>query len=112
MVSLTDIYNLKASVLDEIGRDRDPSRGNKVKSREKDYYFVDEPANPETGSVTSKVVYKRSFKRMVADLKAETQDMIKLAEENPDDMVLYNISVDLKDLFNKFRTHVRKKYNE
>jgi len=26
--------------------------------------------------------------------------------------VLYNISVDLKDLFNKFRTHVRKKYNE
>ena len=35
--------------------------------------------------------------------------MIKLAEENPDDMVLYNISVDLKDLFNKFRTHDRKK---
>ena len=112
MVSLTDIYNLKESILDEVGRDRDPSRGNKGKSREKDYYFIDEPANPETGSVTSKVVYKRSFKRMVADLKAETQDMIKLAEENPDDMVLYNISVDLKDLFNKFRTHVRKKYNE
>ena len=47
---------------------------------------------------------------MVADLKAETQDMIKLAEENPNDMVLYNISIDLKDLFNKFRTHVRKNY--
>ena len=43
MVSLTDIYNLKESVLDEIGRDRDPSRGNKGKSREKEFYFVDEP---------------------------------------------------------------------
>ena len=35
MVSLTDIYNLKESILDEVGRDRDPSRGNKGKSREK-----------------------------------------------------------------------------
>ena len=112
MVSLIDIYNIKESTFSELKKDRDPSRGNKGKSREKDYYFIDEPANPETGSVTSKVVYKRSFKRMVADLKAETQDMIKLAEENPDDMVLYNISVDLKDLFNKFRTHVRKKYKD
>ena len=110
MVSLTDIYNLNESVIDEIGKDRDPARGNKGKSQEKDYYFIDEPADPETGSVTSKVVYKRSFNRMVADLKAETQDMIKLSEENPNDMVLYNISVDLKDLFNKFRTHVRKNY--
>jgi hypothetical protein len=110
MVSLTDIYNLNESIIDEIGKDRDPSRGNKGKSQEKDYYFVNEPADPETGSVTSKVVYKRSFNRMVADLKAETQDMIKLSEENPNDIVLYNLSVDLKDLFNKFRTHVRKNY--
>ena len=31
-------------------------------------------------------VYKKSFNRMVADLKAETQVMIKLAEENPNDI--------------------------
>ena len=55
---------------------------------------------------------KKSFNRMVADLKAETQDMIKLAEENPNDMVLFNISEELKDLFNRFRTHVRKKYKD
>ena len=112
MVSLTDIYNLKESVLDEIGRDRDPSRGNKGKSREKEFYFVDEPADPETGSVTSKVVYKRSFKKMVADLEAEAIDFKKLADENPDDIVLYNLSEELKELFNKFRTHVRKKYKD
>ena len=110
MVSLTDIYNLKESVLDEIGRDRDPSRGNKGKSREKEFYFVDEPVDPETGSVTSKVIYKRSFKKMVADLEAETIDFKKLADENSDDIVLYNLSEELKELFNKFRTHVRKNY--
>ena len=38
--------------------------------------------------------------------------MIRLAEENPNDIVLFNISEELKNLFNKFRTHVRKKYNE
>ena len=112
MVSLIDIYNIKESSFNELKKDRDPSKGNKGKSDEKDYYFIDEPADPETGAIRSKVVYKRSFKRMVADLKAETQDMIKLAEENPNDIVLFNISEELKNLFNKFRTHVRKKYNE
>ena len=34
----------------------------------------------------------------------------KLSEDNPDDMVLYNLSEELKELFNKFRTHVRKNY--
>ena len=110
MVSLTDIYNIEESILDEVGKDRDPARGNKGKSNEKDYYLVNEPPNPETGAVISKVVYKKSFKRMVADLKAETQDMIKLSEENPDDIVLYNLSEELKELFNKFRSHVRKNY--
>ena len=112
MVSLTEIYNIKESTFSEISRDRDPARGNKGKNQEKDYYFIDEPVDPETGAVRSKVVYKKSFNRMVADLKAETQDMIRLAEENPNDIVLFNISEELKNLFNKFRTHVRKKYNE
>ena len=41
---------------------------------------------------------------------AEAIDFKKLADENPDDMVLYNLSEELKELFNKFRTHVRKNY--
>jgi hypothetical protein len=49
---------------------------------------------------------------MVADLEAEAIDLNKLSEENPKDIVLYNISEELKELFNKFRTHVRKNYNE
>ena len=36
------------------------------------------------------------------------QDFKKLTDANPNDIVLYNIFVDLKDLYNKFRTHVRK----
>ena len=110
MVSLTEIYNIKESTFSELKKDRDPARGNKGKNREKDFYFVDEPADPETGSIKSKVVYKRSVKTMVKDLEAETIDMKKLSEDNPDDIVIYNIAEELKELFNKFRTHARKNY--
>ena len=112
MVSLVDIYNIKESTFSELKKDRDPARGNKGKTDTKDFYFVDEPADSETGNIKSKVVYKRSFKKMVADLEVEAIDLNKLSEDNPDDMVLYKISEDLKELFNKFRTHVRKNYNE
>jgi len=112
MVSLTDIYNVKESSFSELKKDRDPAKGNKGKNSEKDFYFVDEPADPETGAVKSKVVYKSSFNRMVADLEAEAIDMKKLLDENSDDIVLFNISEELKEVFNKFRTHVRKKYKD
>jgi len=112
MVSLLDIYNIKESTFSELKKDRDPARGNKGKTDTKDFYFIDEPADPETGQIKSKVVYKRSFKKMVADLEAEAIDLNKLSEDNPDDMVLYKMSEDLKELFNKFRTHVRKNYKD
>ena len=110
MVSLIDIYNIKESSFNELKKDIDPARGNKGKSDAKDYYLVPGEPDPETGAVKSKVVYKRSFERMVADLEAETIDFKKLSDENPDDIVLFNLSEELKELFNKFRTHVRKKY--
>ena len=112
MVNLIDIYNIKESTFSELKKDRDPARGNKGKSDAKDYYLVPGEPDPETGAVKSKVVYKRSFERMVADLEAEAIDFKKLANENSDDIVLYNLSEKLKDLFNKFRTHVRKKYKD
>ena len=110
MVSLIDIYNIKESTFSELKKDRDPARGNKGKTDAKDYYLIPGEPDPETGAVQSKVVYKRSFERMIADLEAEAIDFKKLADENPDDMVLYNLSEELKELFNKFRTHVRKNY--
>ena len=110
MVSLVDIYNIKESSFNELKKDRNPARGNKGKTDAKDYYLVPGEPDPETGAVKSKVVYKRSFERMVADLEAETIDFKKLSDENPDDIVLFNLSEELKELFNKFRTHVRKKY--
>ncbi len=112
MVKLVDIYNIKESNFSELKKDRDPARGDKGKTDKKDFYLVDEPADPETGKVKSKVVYKRSFTKMIADLEAETIDFKKLSDDNPNDMVLYNLSEGLKELFNKFRTHVRKKYRD
>jgi len=112
MVSLIDIYNIEESTLTELKSDRDPARGNKGKTDAKDFYLVDEPADSETGQIKSKVVYKRSFEKMTADLEAEAIDMKKLSEDNPNDIVLFNISEELKEVFNKFRTHVRKKYKD
>ena len=110
MVSLTELYNIKESSFSEIKKDGDPARGNKGKNREREYYFIDEPADPETGGVKSKVVYKRSFTNMVKDIEAEAIDMQKLSDEHPDDMVLHNLAEELKEIFNTFRTHVRKNY--
>ena len=112
MVKLVDIYNIKESTFSELKKDRDPARGDKGKTSAKDYYLVDEPADPETGKVKSKVVYKRSFTKMIADLEAEAIDFKKLSDDNPNDMVLFNLSEELKELFNKFRTHVRKNYRD
>lgn len=112
MVSLTDIYNIDESTFSELKKDRDPSKGNKGKSSKKDFYLVDEPADSKTGQIKSKVVYKRSFEKMIADLEAEAIDFKKLSEDNPNDIILFNLSEELKEVFNKFRTHVRKKYKD
>ena len=82
MVSLVELYKVKEPILTELKSDRDPARGNKGKDREKDFYFVDEPADPETGRITSKVVRKPSFSNMVSDMEAEAQDMQKLSDED------------------------------
>ena len=97
-------------IYDDIKDSGDPARGNKGKDREKEFYFIDEPVDPETGRTSSKVVYKRSFKNMVGDIEAEAIDMKKLSDEHPDDMVIYKLAEELQDIFNTFRTHVRKTY--
>ena len=112
MVSLVDIYNIKEASFSELKKDGDPARGNKGKTGAKDYYLRHYPADPETGAVKSDVIYKRSFERMVADLEAETIDMRKLSEDNPNDIVLHNVFIELKDIFNKFKTHVKKNYKD
>ena len=110
MVSLLDIYNIKESTFSELKKDRDPARGNKAKNRERDFKLVTGEPDPETGKISSKVVRKPSVSNMVKDLEAEVQDFQKLVDTNPDDIVLFNISEELKDLYNKFRTHARKNY--
>tara|TARA_Y100001938_G_scaffold130929_1_gene187436 strand:+ start:350 stop:691 length:342 start_codon:yes stop_codon:yes gene_type:complete len=110
MVKLIDIYNLKESNFSEIKKDRDPARGNKAKDRERDFKLVSGEPDPETGKIASKVVRKPSVSNAVNDLEAEIQDFEELVRANPNDMVLFNISEELKDLYNKLRTHARKNY--
>ena len=62
MVSLTELYNIKEASFSELKKDRDPARGNKGKTDSKDYYFVDEPADPETGQIV-KTNKNSSFRR-------------------------------------------------
>ena len=115
MVSLIDIYKVKESTFNKIHELKDfgdPARGNKGKDRSKEFYLRHHPADPETGSVKSDVVYKRSFENMVKDIEAEAIDMKKLSDEHPDDMVLHNLAEELKEIFNTFRTHVRKNYKD
>ena len=112
MVSLVELYKVKESVLEDIRDKGNPASGNKGKDREKEFYFVDEPTDKETGRVSSKVVYKRSFSNMVKDIEAEAIDMQKLSNEHPDDMVLHNLAEELKEIFNTLRTHVRKNYKD
>ena len=110
MVSLVDIYNIKESTFSELKKDRDPARGNKAGNRERDFKLVSGEPDPETGKISSKVVKKPSVPNMVKDLEAEAVDMQKLSDENPNDMVLYTVAEELKELFNKLRTHIRKNY--
>ena len=53
-----------------------------------------------------------SQKRIVVSTSGIPKMIKKLADENSDDMILFNLSEELKDLFNRFRTHVRKKYKD
>ena len=114
MVSLVDIYNIKESSFNELKKDRDPARGNKGKSGEKDYYLVHGEEDPVTGARPSKVVYKKSLHKMFEDLYAEAQDFEKLLEEEKysSDTQLYNLSEELKEIIKVFRTHLRKNYPE
>lgn len=127
MVSLVDIYNVKEPTFNKIHELKgfgDPARGNKGQNRSKEFYFIDEPADPETGSVKSKVVYKRSFENMVKDIEAEAIDMQKIADEfepiEPGENIenhvdegklLQKFAESLKDIFNEFRTYARKNYS-
>ena len=43
-------------------------------------------------------------------MEVEAIDMKKLSDENPEDLVIYKISEELREMFNTFRTHVRKTY--
>ena len=128
MVNLVDIYNVKESTFNKIHELKgfgDPARGDKGKDRSKEFYFIDEPKDPETGSIKSKVVSKRSFENMVKDIEAEAIDMQKIADQYEplkpgenieshidEEKYLQKFASDLKVTFNDFRTYARNNYKD
>tara|TARA_R110000824_G_scaffold376881_2_gene568012 strand:- start:66 stop:455 length:390 start_codon:yes stop_codon:yes gene_type:complete len=128
MVSLVDIYNVKELTFNKIHELKafgDPARGDKGKDRSKEFYFIDEPKDPETGSIKSKVVYYRSFENMVKDIEAEAIDMKKIADQYEplkpgenieshidEEKYLQKFASDLKVTFNDFRTYAKKNYKD
>jgi len=75
-------------------------------------YFKTDEINPETGSVGHKVIKLASFgdslKKMSTAVKALQQLMG--TEDGRNDQNLKDIAGELKDVFNKYRTHLRKTY--
>ena len=50
--------------------------------------------------------------RQLLELLKNKPKLKELVKEKPEDIVLFNISEELKEIFNKFRTHLRKNYPE
>ena len=66
-------------------------------------------------------IYQKSFLQNLTNvfltlaLNDETEQVQRfqqLVNDNPNDIVLFNLFEELKDLYNKFRTHTRKKYKD
>ena len=80
--------------------------------RELATYFKTSKVNPETGGITHDIIKLASFgdslKKMSTAVKALKQLMG--TEDGRNDQSVKDIARELKDVFNKYRTHLRKNY--
>ena len=75
-------------------------------------YFKTTDVNPETGAVESKIIKLASFTDSLEKLYTATNALSDLVKSpgGKDDAVVVKIYDDLKTIFNRFRTHLRKYY--
>jgi len=75
-------------------------------------YFKATDVNPETGAVESKIIKLASFTDSLEKLYTATNALSDLVKSpgGKDDAVVVKIYDDLKTIFNRFRTHLRKYY--
>ena len=77
-----------------------------------DTYFKTDEINPETNSVQHKIIKLASFgdslEKMSSAVKA--LKILMTTDEAEKDQNIQNVARELKDVFNKYRTHLRKNY--
>ena len=67
--------------------------------------------NPETGAIAWKVDYVPAFDSTFKEFQELRQFMTKLSRETKDETI-DSIAKEVRELFNKYRTHLRKNYSE
>ena len=67
--------------------------------------------DPETGAIAWKVDYVPAFDSTFKEFQELRQFMTKLSRETKDETI-DSIAKEVRELFNKYRTHLRKNYSE
>ena len=67
--------------------------------------------DPETGTIAWKVDYVPAFDSTFKEFQELRQFMTKLSRETKDETI-DSIAKEVRELFNKYRTHLRKNYSE
>ena len=81
-------------------------------SRNLDTYFKTKSINKETGSIDHQVIKLASFGDSLKELSQALDSLVNLSKtaEGRSDSTISELSDQLRNVFNKFRTHIRKDY--
>jgi len=81
-------------------------------SRNLDTYFKTKSINKETGSIDHQVIKLASFGDSLKELSQALDSLVNLSKtaEGRNDSTISELSDQLRNVFNKFRTHIRKDY--
>jgi hypothetical protein len=81
-------------------------------SKNLDTYFKTKSINKETGSIEHEVIKLASFGDSLKELSQALDSLVSLSKtgEGRSDSAIGEISDQLRSVFNKFRTHIRKNY--
>jgi len=77
-------------------------------------YFKTDSIDKETGNISHKIIKLGNFGDALKELNQALQAMINLSKsaDGQKDPKIAVIAQDVRDVFNKFRTHIRKEYPE
>jgi len=75
-------------------------------------YFKTSDTDPDTGKVTHDIINLASFGDSLKELSQALQAIIALSKtsEGKSDAVIQDLTQQVRDVFNQYRTHIRKNY--